>query len=134
MSVSVRRPVVLIAEDDTIARRIAAAELAQAGYQVIAYADGFSALEYLAMGERADALVTDVHMPGSFDGLFLAIEARSQRPHLPVVYVSGRSVDQAHMVDGARFLEKPYRIGALVGALSTAIETVQPDATVALAR
>lgn len=134
MNNHVRQPVVLMAEDDAIARRIAAAELVQAGYQVIAYADGISALAYLAMGERADALVTDVHMPGSLDGMFLAIEARSQRPRLPVVYVSGRSVDKAQMVSGARFLKKPYRIGALAGALNITSETVRLDATVASAR
>ncbi|GJE74212.1 Sensor histidine kinase RcsC [Methylorubrum suomiense] len=82
----------VVAEDDPIAMRIVAAELEAAGYQAVTCSDGIAALEYVAFGERLDALVTDVHMPGSVDGLFLANEVRSLRPRLPVVYLSGRAV------------------------------------------
>lgn len=103
----------VVAEDDPIAMRIVAAELEAAGYQAVTCSDGIAALEYVAFGERLDALVTDVHMPGSVDGLFLANEVRSLRPRLPVVYLSGRAVEARHMVPGSRFLEKPYAVGRL---------------------
>lgn len=113
----VRRPVVVVAEDDPIAMRIVAAELEAAGYQAVTCSNGITALEYVAFGERLDALVTDVHMPGSVDGLFLATEVRSLRPRLPVVYLSGRPVEARHMVPGSRFLEKPYQAGRLAGVM-----------------
>lgn len=116
-----RPPVVVVAEDDPIARSIVTAELTRAGFLAMPHGDGLSALEYLAMGERADALVTDVHMPGSVDGLFLAVEARAQRPYLPVVYMSARSIRAQSMVPGGRFLPKPHRTGDLVGLLRMAI-------------
>ncbi|MBK3397708.1 MULTISPECIES: response regulator [Methylobacterium] len=109
----VRRPVVVVAEDDPIAMRVVAAELEAAGYQAVTCSNGITALEYVAFGERLDALVTDVHMPGSVDGLFLATEARSMRPRLPVVYLSGRAIEARHMVPGSCFLEKPYEVGRL---------------------
>ncbi len=115
----VRRPVVVVAEDDPIAMRIAAAELETAGYQAVTCSDGVTALEYVAFGERLDALVTDVHMPGSVDGLFLAVEVRSLRPRLPVVYLSGRRVEAGQMVPGSRFLKKPYEVGSLAVLMRT---------------
>lgn len=118
MAQPARPPVVIVAEDDPVARSVVVAEVTRAGYIAMAHGDGLSALEYLAMGERADALVTDVHMPGSVDGLFLAVEARAQRPYLPVVYMSARPVRAQSMVPGARFLPKPYRIGDLVDLLN----------------
>lgn len=117
MSQRARPPVVIVAEDDPVARGLVVAELARAGYLAMPHRDGLSALEYLAMGERADALVTDVHMPGSIDGLFLAVEARAQRPYLPVLYMSARSLRAQSMVPGSRFLPKPYPVGDLVGML-----------------
>ncbi|KQP62188.1 response regulator [Methylobacterium sp. Leaf112] len=113
MAQPARPPVVIVAEDDPVARGVVVAEVTRAGYIAMAHGNGLSALEYLAMGERADALVTDVHMPGSIDGLFLAVEARAQRPYIPVIYMSARPVRVQSMVPGARFLPKPYRVGEL---------------------
>lgn len=108
-----RKPVVVVAEDDAIAMRIVVAELEAAGYQAVTCSDGISALEYVAYGERLDALVTAIHMPGSIDGLFLAAEVRAQRPRLPVVYLSGRTVERRRLVPGSRLLEKPFETGQL---------------------
>lgn len=108
-----KRPVVVVAEDDPIALRMVAAELEAAGCQAVTCSNGIAALEHVAFGERLDALVTDVNMPGSVDGLFLATEVRALRPDLPVVYLSGRPVEPRLMVPGSRFLGKPYGIGRL---------------------
>ncbi|TXN46568.1 response regulator [Methylobacterium sp. WL7] len=122
MTMSSRKPVIVVAEDDPVARGLIVAEISKAGFFAMAHGDGLSALEYFAMGERADALVTDVHMPGSVDGLFLAVEARAQRPYLPVVYTSAKSIRAQSMVPGARFVSKPYPMGQVVGTLRTAMD------------
>ncbi|GLS71319.1 hypothetical protein GCM10007890_33320 [Methylobacterium tardum] len=120
----------VVAEDDPIALRMVAAELEAAGCQAVTCSDGIAALEHVAFGERLDALVTDVHMPGSVDGLFLATEVRALRPDLPVVYLSGRSVETRHMVPGSRFLGKPYGIGRLAdivrSVLGAGAEEMEP--------
>lgn len=121
MSMPVKRPVVVVAEDDPIALRIVAAELEAAGCQAVTCSNGIAALEYVAFGERLDVLVTDVHMPGSVDGLFLATEVRTLRPDLPVVYLSSRPVEPRHMVPGSRFLGKPYEIGRLAEIVRSVI-------------
>ncbi|GJE78591.1 response regulator [Methylorubrum suomiense] len=113
MHAPVKKPVVVVAEDDPIAMRIVAAELSSAGYQAVTCSDGITALEYVAHGERLDALITDVYMPGSIDGFFLAAEVRSLRPRLPIIYLSGKSMEARHMVAGSRFLEKPFEVGQL---------------------
>ena len=38
-----------------------------------------------------DLLLTDVHMPGRFDGIAVARQARTRHPDLPVVLATGRS-------------------------------------------
>lgn len=112
-----RPPVVMVAEDDPAGRKRVAAEINNAGYRAMPLRDGLSALEYLTIGERADALVTDVLMPGSIDGLFLAVEARAHRPYLPVIYMSVRSIRAKSMVPGTRFLPQPYRKDEVVNLL-----------------
>jgi CYTH domain-containing protein len=110
MSTSPCKPVVVIADDDVIVRRTLGAELSQAGYTVVAYEDGLAALKHFALGERADVLVTDIHMPASLDGFFLATEVRDQRPNLPVVYLSSRTPCADRMVPGSRFVRKPTAV------------------------
>ncbi|MGU3404931.1 response regulator [Methylobacterium brachiatum] len=116
-----RRRIVVVVDDNQIVRRAVSAELTRAGFQALSYDNGFSVLEFFAMGEPVDALVTDIHMPGSLDGLFVALEARSQRPNLPVVYMSARRAPDAGLVDDARFLSKPCAIGDVSGAVSSAL-------------
>lgn len=111
METSCTKPVVVLTDDDVVIRQMLSAELRQAGYTVVAYADGIAALKHFALGERADVLVTDIHMPDSLDGFFLATEVRDQRPNLPVVYLSARSPCAERMVAGSHFLRKPSAVG-----------------------
>lgn len=80
---------VVVTEDAPNVMRVVTAELEAAGYQAVTCSNGIAALEYVAFGERLDALFTDVHIAGSVDGLFLASEVRFLRPLLPVVYLPG---------------------------------------------
>ena len=64
---------IMLAEDDDSMRGFLAAALARAGHEVVAFADGWSALG----GEPAgyDLLIADIVMPG-MDGVELARRAR----------------------------------------------------------
>src|SRR3712207_9139809 len=72
-------PVVLLVEDEPLARMTAADELEEAGFQVLEAANADVALKVLeARSDEVQVLFTDVDMPGSMDGLALAEQVRSE--------------------------------------------------------
>ena len=82
---------ILIVEDEPLIRGILAEELADAGLDVCSVASGDDAAALLESGKTAfSLLITDIHMPGTRDGLAVARLMRQQNPLLPVVYISGR--------------------------------------------
>jgi CheY-like chemotaxis protein len=101
---------VLLVEDEVLISRLVADRLSERGFAVYAAASGEEAMLYLDSGERMDALVTDINLPGGMDGARLARKARQRRPELPVVYASGRytSSDIAPLVPRSVFLAKPF--------------------------
>ena len=65
--------IVLLAEDETLVRMVAAEMLREEGsFNVIEAADADQALTVLEATTNVQALVTDVEMPGSLDGFTLA--------------------------------------------------------------
>lgn len=84
------RPVtVLLAEDEFLVRLTLAEELRHAGWQVIEVGSADEGIEVVRSAVPLDLVVTDVHMPGSNDGLDLAREVRRERPGAKVVVMSG---------------------------------------------
>jgi CheY-like chemotaxis protein len=81
---------VLLAEDEFLIRMMLAEDLEAAGYDVVEAETGDDALAKSLGGDGCDVLVTDIEMPGSLDGLALAVRMRERHPDLPVVYVTGR--------------------------------------------
>ena len=65
------RNVVLIVEDEPIVRMSISDTLLQAGFEVLASANGAEALEVLAVRPDVLAVVTDIVMPGAVDGPLL---------------------------------------------------------------
>ncbi len=109
--------IVIVAEDDPHARRAMASELLRAGYNPVAYGDTRGALLHLALGERADALVTGVALSGPVDGVGLAREAGAARPSLPVIYVS-ELPPVGPGIPGGTFVTKPLRPGDVRAAVA----------------
>jgi FixJ family two-component response regulator len=109
--------IVIVADDDARARRAMMAELTGAGYNAVGYADARGALAHLALGERADALVTGVALPGPVDGIGLALEAGASRPTLPVIYVSDRGALEPGSVPEGALVAKPLRAGDIRAAV-----------------
>ena len=73
--------IVLLAEDETLVRMVAAEMLREEGsFKVIEAADADQALTVLEATTNVQALVTDVEMPGSLDGFTLARLVRQARP------------------------------------------------------
>ena len=126
------RATVLLAEDDERVREVAAETLREAGFQVVAVADGQEALARLAREERIGVLFSDIIMPGGLNGIELARAARRMRPDLPVLLATGYAGAAGDGEDhGFEVLAKPYDLAELVrriAALAAAAEVPQGTA------
>jgi CheY-like chemotaxis protein len=114
-------------EDEAAVRDTTARVLRQAGYRVLAAANGREALDVWeaarASGDPIRALVTDVVMP-EMGGRALAETLRRERADLPVVFVSGYAQGGlgADTLGGhTAFLEKPFAAADLLGRLEAAL-------------
>lgn len=109
---------VLVVDDEDAIRRLIRRSLAASGYRVLEAANGAVALELVARhpGE-VRLLVTDVMMPG-MNGHEVARRARSWRPGLRVLFVSGYDEQSALRGapdgPGSDFLEKPFSTRILI--------------------
>ena len=92
----------LLVDDDEPVRQVLATELADHGYTVIPVASGAAALALLDAGERVDALVSDLSMPG-MDGVALIRAAQERRPDMPAVLLTGYAGDVTAFAVGKSF-------------------------------
>ena len=87
-------PVVLVVDDEANIRKVLAAMLQRAGYQVVTAEDGLEAIARLAEHEVA-AIVSDLRMPG-LDGMELLAHVKRRMPDIPVVLITAHgTVDNA---------------------------------------
>jgi CheY-like chemotaxis protein len=106
---SVKTPAVLIVEDEPLVRLCAVETVEAAGYEVIEAANADEAIRILESRRDIRVVFTDIHMPGSMDGLKLAHAVRNRWPPIKLIVTSGRELVRAQdMPDGARFFAKPY--------------------------
>jgi CheY-like chemotaxis protein len=90
--------------------------LTELGFEVTEVGSSDEALALLREGAEADVLVTDHLMPG-MSGVELADAARTLRPQLPVLLISGYADVDGIAPDLPR-LTKPFRNAELASALS----------------
>ena len=115
------RPVVLMAEDESIIRAMARRILEGGGYDVIEAVDGVEAVKVLASGRKVDLLMADLEMP-NLAGEEMVRQCRVTHPDLKVLYVSGvvdRLLDERPVLwEGEAFLNKPFTPGGLIEAVN----------------
>lgn len=86
--------------DEHIIRAALVGELELAGWKALEARTGEAALAQLDDEQRIDVLVTDIQLAGYLSGWEVAEGYRAARPDIPVVYMSGKSVDRSRMVPG----------------------------------
>ena len=102
-------PVVLIVEDEPLVRVGACNMIEDAGFEVIEAASADEAIRILESRSDIRVVFTDVHMPGTMDGLRLAHAVRGRWPPIKIIVTSGREVLTQHdLPEGGRFFAKPY--------------------------
>jgi CheY-like chemotaxis protein len=90
--------------------------LEEAGFEVIEATTGEEAMER-CREQIADALFTDIKLPGKVDGWDIAEHCRTVKPNLPVIYATGYSHAIHRPVPGSRFFQKPYHPEDLINAV-----------------
>jgi CheY-like chemotaxis protein len=118
-------PVVLLVEDEPLVRMTAVDALEEAGFQALEAMNADEALKILeAQSGDVQVLFTDVHMPGSMDGMALAEEVYRRWPHILLLISSGRAQpDPDEIRDHGQFLPKPYYGATLVHSISGMMQT-----------
>lgn len=112
---------VIVADDEPLVRRLTSRVLENAGFQVVAVADGDAALQASERDEKGiRAVVLDLRMPPRGGAATLA-ELLRRRPGLGVVLTSGVAPEPAVSALLAQhkgvFLHKPFAPAALVRAV-----------------
>ena len=117
-----RRGRILLVDDDEDVRGVAAAMVAELGYEVATAAAGEEALRLLE-GGRFQLMVTDVAMPG-MNGVELGRRARRLAPDMPILFASGYADVQTFGVElsDEALLRKPFRISEVAARLHHLIE------------
>ncbi len=113
------RRTILLVEDETPVREMVRRILERRGYTVLEARHGGDALLlWKSHGAVIDALVTDLRMP-VMGGRELVDVLLQESPELPVVFMSGYSVESASAANGSRqaFVSKPFASEALTTAL-----------------
>ncbi|MCM2473168.1 response regulator [Rhizobium sp. CG5] len=113
---------VLVVEDETLIRMDIAMSLTDEGFTVYEAANADDAIVLLNTHSDIRLLFTDIDMPGSMDGLKLAVAVRDRWPPVQIIVTSGHRnlTDDALPVKG-RFFSKPYDHARVV---STMLEMV----------
>lgn len=107
-------PRICLIDDDAFVRDALTLSLGDAGYEVLAAADGRAGLD-LVLANDIVAVITDMNMPGS-PGAALIAAVRAARAELPIIAITGGGeingvpVEQLARDAGANVcLSKPFR-------------------------
>jgi len=117
---------VLVVDDEPTVRMLIADTLGELGYQAIEVADAASGLKVLESDAEIDLLITDVGLPGGMNGKQMADIARTKRPTLKILFITGyaenAAVSNGHLDPGMHVMSKPFPMDKLASRIRTIIE------------
>ncbi|MCY1441034.1 Sensor kinase CckA [compost metagenome] len=107
---------VLVVEDDPNVRQLLCQALRENGFQCHSAANAIEGLKVLRSAQSVNLLVSDVGLPG-MNGRQLAEIARSLRPHLPVLFITGYAetamAREGFLEAGMYLICKPFELEQL---------------------
>ena len=109
---------ILVIDDDPAMRRVTSRALEAAGHVVSVHANGIGAVRDIEQ-DPPDLLITDIFMP-EMEGLETIREARARQPALPIIAMSGFTLDErdylgiAEKFGAISSLRKPFRPAELI--------------------
>jgi CheY-like chemotaxis protein len=103
------RAFVLVVEDEPLVRFDAVDALQDAGFDVVEAGNADAALAVLFTRDDIAVLFTDINMPGSMNGLELAVEVHKRWPSIHIIVTSGLVKPRREDIpDASLFIGKPY--------------------------
>ena len=115
---------IVVADDEPGLRLLLAATLTGAGFEVLQAGNGLEAVR-LCEGGRVDLLLTDLVMP-DHEGLETIRRMRQERPHIPVVAMSGAFdggfLEVARAMGAAAVIQKPFTPEQVVKVVSRVLD------------
>ena len=109
---------ILVVDDEALIRMATMSIVEDAGYSVVEAANADEAIIMLERCPGIAAVLTDINMPGTMDGLELSRLIRDRWPLIGLVVTSGRYVARAvQMPIGVHFISKPYTPTEIISAL-----------------
>ena len=123
---------ILIVEDEDDLRQTTDKMLHGMGYKTLTAASTDVALKTLQANPGIDLLITDMVLSEHRTGVAMAALAQTERPDLPVLFVSGYSehpaLQQGDIQQGVNFLKKPFTKVALSQMVANVLYS-SPDKT-----
>ena len=116
---------ILVVDDEPIVRLDAREILEDAGYVVTEAASADEAMPMLADGATTEAILTDINMPGTLDGLQLARIVDGLMPEIAIVIMSGHELPRREDLPlKATFVAKPFSASVLLQRVAEALVEV----------
>src|ERR1700737_4221481 len=116
---AIRRPIVLIVEDEFLLRMNAAESIGDAGFDVVEAGNADEAIAILEARPDIHVVFTDIQMPGSMDGLKLAQFVRGRWPPTKIVETRGNFAGwDGDLPEDGVFLPKPYTFDRIAATLT----------------
>ncbi len=104
-----RALVILIVEDELLVRDNVATCLRDEGFAAIETVSGEEAIALCRSDRLIDIVFTDINLDGAATGWGVGDAFWRDRPNVPVLYTSGKSIDPERRVPGSVFVAKPYK-------------------------
>jgi PAS domain S-box-containing protein len=119
---------VLVVDDEPALRMIIVEVMQGLGYATLEAGDGAEALRILqSPRQRIDLLVSDVGLPGGMNGRQVADAARTARPELKVLFITGYAenavLSHGHLDPGMHVMTKPFEMDVLARRVKQLIES-----------
>lgn len=115
-------PKVLVVEDEMVLRMRAADIVEDAGFIPVEAVNADEAIAILESRSDIAVLFTDIQMPGSMDGLKLALTVHTRWPDIKIVLVSGQvKPSDAERPANSRFFGKPLGVEQMIAELQAIV-------------
>jgi ATP-dependent Lon protease len=119
-----RKPLVMIVDDEEVARKNLSHILLKENYEVMAASNGEEALKKLDTRE-CDVVITDLRM-ASLDGMELLEKVKAKHPDINVIVVTGYasipSAIEAVKKGASHYIEKPFKLDEVRSAVRQSLE------------
>ena len=123
---------ILIAEDNSVNRRILDLNLRKHGFQTVLTTTGKEALDYLSSNQDVELIITDIMMP-EMDGITLIqkIKENSDLKDIPIIVCTARkdveTVKEIALLGAVNYIVKPILASVLLQKVREALGISEGD-------